>query len=233
MLKRRFPWIAQQNWRDVLFIHTPISERTLREFVPAPFQIDTYEGKAWVSMVLFQATNTRLRYMPEWFAYPPFYQMNVRTYVHFGKEQGVYFFSIHTDNQFAAMGGKVVSLPFRQAPMTIQKENDQFLFTADQLPVGGKGMLQCICQPNSPVFKSTPDSLSYFLTERYCIWMIRGNDLVKAPITHAPWRLQQASTSVWGNEDVSFPFTADTISHYAAYKHAMIHPFEKVGIYVR
>lgn len=182
MLKRRFPWIAQQNWRDTLFIHTPIAQQTLRKFVPAPFKIDTYGGRAWMSIVLFKATNSRLRYMPEWLSYPKFHQMNIRTYVHFGNEHGVYFFSCNTDSSFIASSGNFVSLPFRQAPMRIQKENDRFLFSSAQLPAKQKGRFQVVYEPQAPVFKPDTTSLSHFLTERYCNWMIRGNRLVKASI---------------------------------------------------
>lgn len=229
-LKRRFPWIAQQNWQDILFIHTPVSQRALRKVVPAPFTIDTYKGRTWISIVLFKATNSRLRYMPEWLSYPLFHQMNIRTYVRFGDERGVYFFSINTDRKLTALGGNAVSLPFRQAPMMIQKENDHFLFSGEQLPAGQKGMLQVAYQPHSPVFTSGTDSLSHFLTERYCIWMVRGSHLVKAPIIHTHWRLQQTYTSIQGNRHFPFPFTDETFSHYSAYKHAMIYPFENVGI---
>lgn len=232
-LKRRYPWIAQQNWRDVLFIHTPVSLQALREFVPAPFTIDTYDGRAWVSIVLFKATHSRLRYMPEWLSYPLFHQMNIRTYVHFGDERGVYFFSINTDRKLVALGGNTVSLPFRQAPMTIQNESDYFLFSGEQLPAEEKGSLQVAYHPYSPVFTPEPGSLPNFLAERYCIWMTQGSHLVKAPIIHTHWHLQQANTSFRGNRAFPFPFTDETVSHYSAYKHAMIYPFENVGIVSR
>src|SRR5699024_5987219 len=127
-MKRRYPWIAQQSWQDVLFIHTPVSPQNLRRFVPAPFKIDTYDGSGWMSLVIFRATNSRLRYMPKWLSYPPFYQMNMRTYVRFGNERMSSYSS----------GGRAVSLPFRQVPMMIRKENDRLLFRGDPLPVGQK-----------------------------------------------------------------------------------------------
>lgn len=230
MLNRRFPWVAQQNWQDILFVHTPVPKQTLRKMVPAPFKIDTYEGLGWMSMVLFKATHSRLRYMPAGLSYPQFHQLNMRTYVHFGNERGVYFFSINTDNHLAAAGGNIASLPFKQARMTIQKENEGFFFSGNHLPASQKGMLQVAYQPVSPVFKPEPFSLSHFLTERYCVWMIRGNRLVKSPISHAHWDLQQADTSIRENQHFGFPFTNDTFSHYSAYQHTVIYPFENVGI---
>lgn len=227
-MKRRYPWIAQQSWQDVLFIHTPVSPQNLRRFVPAPFKIDTYDGSGWMSLVIFRATNSRLRYMPKWLSYPPFYQMNMRTYVRFGNERGVYFFSLNTNSRLVSAGGRAVSLPFRQVPMMIRKENDRLLFRGDPLPVGQKGMLQGTYQPYSTVFEPKIDSLSHFLTERYCIWMIRNNHTVKVPINHKQWRLQQAYTTIQENQNIHF--TNDTFSHYCDYLHSVVYPFENIGI---
>ena len=229
MLQRRFPWIAQQNWQDILFIHTPISQHTLRNFVPFPFKIDTYEGKSWISIVLFKAKKSRLRYMPSWLSYPTFYQMNIRTYVRFGNERGVYFFSINANRLLAAIGGSAVSLPFNKASISINEQNDYFVFSGEGLPNNYKGTVQISYRPQFTTFKPEASSLAYFLTERYCIWMIRGNHLIKAPINHTSWQLQPAHTSIEKNNSFVFPITNDTFSHYSAFKHTVIYPFEYVG----
>lgn len=229
MLQRHFPWIAQQNWQDILFIHTPISQHTLRNFVPFPFKIDTYEGKGWISIVLFKAKKSRLRYMPSWWSYPTFYQMNIRTYVRFGNERGVYFFSINANRLLAAIGGSAVSLPFNKASISINEQNDYFVFSGKGLPYNRTGSVQISYRPQLTTFKPEPSSLAYFLTERYCIWMIRGNHLIKAPINHTSWQLQPAHTSIEKNDQFIFPITNDTFSHYSAFKHTVIYPFEYVG----
>src|SRR5699024_11745815 len=85
-MQQGFPWIAQQNWEDILFIHTPVPASVLQEYVPAPFTIDTYNGQGWLTLVLFRATNSRFRYFPSFLSYPKLNQMNLRTYVTFGGE---------------------------------------------------------------------------------------------------------------------------------------------------
>src|SRR5699024_6546490 len=107
-MKRRYPWIAQQSWRDVLFIHTPVSPQNLWRFVPAPFKIDTCDGSGRMTLLIFRATNCRLSYMAKWISYPPLYKMNMRTYVLFGNEAGVYFFSLNTNSQLVSAGGRAV-----------------------------------------------------------------------------------------------------------------------------
>lgn len=228
--KRRWPWVAQQNWQDVLFIHTPIAYEELRLLVPYPFEVDTYDGQGWISIVLFKATHSRLRCMPACLSYPSFHQMNIRTYVKFGNERGVYFFSINADSSMVKTGGNLASLPFSRANMTMQKVEDTIYFEANRLLENQKYMTFNVAyRPNSSVFTPHPDSLPYFLTERYCIWMFKGNTILKAPILHSHWNLQQANISVTESNNLPFPFTLDSFAHYAGFKHSFIHLFEKFG----
>src|SRR5699024_5156142 len=106
---------------------------SLRPFVPYPFEIDMYEDRAWVSIVLFQTTHSRLRFMPAALSFPAFYQMNIRTYVRFGDERGVCFFNIHVSNPIVQMGGEMVRMPFTTADMTMQNKKRKTFFEANQL----------------------------------------------------------------------------------------------------
>src|SRR5699024_8961642 len=161
--QRRFPWIAQQNWQDILFIHTPISQHTLRNFVPFPFKIDTYEGKSWISIVLFKAKKSRLRYMPGWLSYPTFYQMNIRTYVRFGNELGAYFLSSIANRLLAAIGGSAVSLPFNKASISINEQNDYFAFSGEGLPNNYKETVQISYRLQFTTSEPDASALAYYL----------------------------------------------------------------------
>ena len=228
--KRRWPWVAQQNWEDVLFIHTPVAHYLLRPLVPKPFEIDTYDGRSWVSIVLFQATHSRLRYMPSFISYPSFYQMNIRTYVKFGREPGVYFFSINTNSGFVNFGGRFVSLPFQNANLNMQQSQDTFYFEVNRQIKSNNNMLFKVAyEPHPASITPRVDTLPYFLTERYCIWMIQGKRIVKAPIFHSHWNLHDVKLSIKENRGLPFSFSEDTIVHYNAFKHAVIHPFEMFG----
>lgn len=230
--KREWPWVAQQNWQDVLFIHSPIDADQLRDMVPQPLEIDTYNGQAWISIVLFKATHSRLRYMPEILSYPPFHQMNIRTYVKLGNEhneRGIYFFSINTDHLLVKLGGRLASLPFLRANITMRKDNNAVHFEANRLFEMQRSQFSLVYRPKSPPFIPHPDSLPYFLTERYCIWMFKGDTILKAPIFHSHWKLQQAEMTIKESDNLPFSMNQDTFAQYAAFKHSLIHPFEKFG----
>ena len=230
-MQQGFPWIAQQNWEDILFIHTPVPASVLQEYVPAPFTIDTYNGQGWLTLVLFRATNSRFRYFPSFLSYPKLNQMNLRTYVTFGGESGVYFFSIHINSLVAALGGNFTALPFQLAPLFIQEKNNTVHITGHRLFREKQGHLQLSYQPDARSFQPEKASLPYFLTERYHIFTKRRNRIKKGTIYHNKWLLQQATLSVGECQHIPFPVTSSTFSHYSAKQSTFLYPFEKVGIF--
>jgi len=63
-----------------------------------------------------------------------------------------------------------------------------------------------------------PDSLEFFLTERYCLYTARRSELFRCRIFHAPWPLQRAELSSHHStmvEALGLPtITADPLLHY-------------------
>src|SRR5690625_858451 len=77
------------------------------------------------------------------------------------------------------------------------------------------------------------DSLKNFLMERYCIWNVRGKQIIKVPISHSKWTVQKLETDVKKNElfvNLKLPFTKP-ITYYCHDKHAKLYPFEILAIF--
>ncbi len=227
--KQGKPWFAQQNWEDILFIHKPVNPEHLKSFIPYPFEIDLYNNKAWVSIVLFRAKGSRLRFMPSYLSFPPYYQMNLRTYVRFGNERGVYFFKIHASNKLVNLAGNIVALPFSKANMVINKEKDKLLFKAKHLFNQRESKLSLTYKAQKKTINPSDDSLAYFLTERYAVLMIRDNSIIKAPIFHTPWNLNKAKISILDSKQMPFSLANNVVTHYANFKHTLIYPLEIIG----
>src|SRR5690625_5196117 len=105
-------------WQKILCLHLLVKELDLRMFVPITFMIDKFNETASISIVVFTADQSNFRYAPSLFAYPTFKQLNVRTYVRFGDERGVYFCSLYTNDWLVAKGGRTFGLPFSQIQMS-------------------------------------------------------------------------------------------------------------------
>src|SRR6266478_4990920 len=83
--------LFRADWRDVLFVHYSIDADVLAPHLP--FELDLFEGRAWLSLVAF----TQARFRPafggrlgEWLMRPVATHgfLNLRTYVRGGGASG-------------------------------------------------------------------------------------------------------------------------------------------------
>ena len=58
------PWAMSMRWTDLLFMHWPIDPAQMRQAVPGDFELDLYDGLAWVGVVPFRMRATRPRCQP-------------------------------------------------------------------------------------------------------------------------------------------------------------------------
>lgn len=68
------------EWRHLLMLNYDVERELLEPLVPAGTVLDTYKGKAYVSLVGFQFLNTRLKGLPIPF-HQDFEEVNLRFYV--------------------------------------------------------------------------------------------------------------------------------------------------------
>lgn len=235
---RQSPWIAQQIWENVLFLHWPISHKELRPYVPPPFELETYNGKAWISVVVFQAKHSRLRGMPTLLSYRSFMQLNIRTYVKCNGYSGVYFFSLDANSPLAVAGARTTfHLPYLHAKMSLEQTDNGMVYKSNReeqdFPTSS---FSVICHPlqNNTLFE--PTNLSTWLTERYQLWTIKGKKIFKGPLSHTPWKLHAAKVDVQATRLVPFLpdslFQTQPICHYSSLKHAYLHPFKQEGVFL-
>src|SRR5574340_8511 len=98
------PFVMWQNWLELLFAHWPIDPEEMRPYLPPTLTLDTYDGKAWLGIVPFRMSNVRPRFLPPlpWLSFFP--ELNVRTYVTYDQEPGVWFFSLDAARLLAVWG---------------------------------------------------------------------------------------------------------------------------------
>ena len=236
---RRWPWIAQQEWHDVLFMHWPVPYDLLKPYVPNPITLETFEGEAWISIILFRAEKSRPRYMPSIISYPSFLQMNIRTYVHFDGEPGIYFLSVDVNRLFTMVAAKrLLQLPYELADMKMEHLQNQLLFSSKRINQNHSDRKVIVkYRPLTNKVSHRKGTLSYWLTERYCFWMMFGNRIVKGPLSHEMWTLYHSELDVsMVKVFQSIPqkyLHNNPLAHYAKSMVAYLHPFEQIGIYKR
>lgn len=220
-----FPWVLTQKWNHLLMLHWPVSRALLEPHVPKRLEIDTYEDTAWISFIPFKVTNMRLRGLPKVPYFHTFNEINIRTYVTYKGNPGVYFFSLNANKWLNVIGPKLVFLPYYYAKITL-KQDASFHFTLESR----NEKFDCLYYPTSDLYVPSADSLDDWLLERYCFWIEKGKWLFRGDIHHDRWRVTEAKAHVNENSLASFlprsVFQEQPKLHFTEHKQAFVWPLK-------
>lgn len=184
-------WVWYQEWNRALFFHWKVDPEILKSFIPEAIQLDVYNNTAWVSLVAFTMEKIRPRYLPSVSLISDFHEINLRTYVTDGEHHGVYFLSIEAQKQLSAILSRRLSgLPYEKA--SIQRKSGYLsAYDADNSQTGNylKVDYRMEEQPK------TKTELDRWLTERYYLYLEKGNRLYRYAIHHKEWNLFKLKTA--------------------------------------
>lgn len=189
--------LTRQTWGKLLFIHWRIDAKLLRPLIPEALEIDTFDGSAWIAIAPFTMWDIR--------AFPPYipaipglnsaHELNVRTYVHYDRVPGVWFFSLDCNSRAAVLGARTFfHLPYYNAEIELRQDGqtiDYSLTRTDDPPAN----FAATWKIGESLPESHPSSIEFFLTERYCLYSEGSGQLYRARIAHQPWPLQTARLS--------------------------------------
>jgi uncharacterized protein len=188
------PWVMTQTWHDLLFAHWPLSSQVLRSRVPREFELDLFDGNAWIGIVPFRMTNVAPRGVSSLPWVSEFPELNVRTYVRVADRPGIYFFSLDAGSALAVLAARsLLNLPYYTASMAVTPRGSAIEYESRRDGTDGTAEFRASYHPTGPAFIPTPKSLEYFLTERYCLYHIgRRGVPYRLEIHHPPWALHPA-----------------------------------------
>lgn len=182
----------RQTWNDLLFAHWPLPPEELAQKIPAPLELDLFEGKAWIAVTPFHMTGIRARGFPALPGASAFPELNVRTYVRFAEKPGVFFFSLDAASQLAVWGARVgFRLPYFLADIEVRLNGERVRYHSQRQI--GQAELKARYGPTSEVRVREKGTVEHFLTERYCLYAANRERVWRAEIHHVPWPLQDAS----------------------------------------
>ena len=146
------PWVMTQSWHDLLFAHWKVDVRQLRSRVPSPFELDLFEGDAWLGVVPFYMTNVSPRGVPSLPWVSEFPELNVRTYVRVADKAGVYFFSLDAASALAVQAARtLLNLPYHTASM-MRVQTPQGIIEYHSSRGGAAAQFDATYAPASPAF---------------------------------------------------------------------------------
>jgi uncharacterized protein YqjF (DUF2071 family) len=177
-------------------MHWRVDLTGLRPHVPAPLEIETHDGDAWVSLVLFRL-RVRPRRLPFLPAVSNLVEVNLRTYVHWQGKPGIWFLSVHADNPWAIRLARLLTpIPYTYAVMRYLCLGRQFQFQAGySSPSGTLAVMTFLATEETSEAKE--HSLDEWLLERYRLFGCGGRAaLVQAEVSHDRWVTQGVAVSV-------------------------------------
>jgi uncharacterized protein YqjF (DUF2071 family) len=189
--------LLHQTWDRLLFLHWSLPPERLRPLVPPRLALDTFAGDAWIGLTPFTMWGIRPTFLPPLPWLSASHELNVRTYVHVDGVPGVWFFSLDASNLFAVVGARLgYHLPYFWARMTLHEEGPTIHYTSHRIHWGARPAdFEAVWTRGAPLPEAEPETLTFFLLERYCLYAARGAHLYRARIAHRPWPVCRATLS--------------------------------------
>src|SRR5690606_22641681 len=178
-----------------------------------------------------QSKHSQLRGVP--ISYPSFFQLNLRTYVNCNGHSGVYFLSIDANHLPIVLGGRWLSIPQYFADIKVINFNNRVSFSSQRSRSEAELFVEFSPLENH-LYTKHP-SLNSWLTDRYLMWFIWGDKIIRGTVSHDPWILKEALLNSYEIKGF-LPLLSEVdlknpLIHYAKRKHAYVYPFKVEGIY--
>jgi uncharacterized protein YqjF (DUF2071 family) len=215
------PWVMGQTWQRLLFAHWRVPSDVLRPHVPKTLLLEEWDGSAWLGITPFRVAGLRVRGLPPLPLASSFHELNCRTYVRAGDRPGIWFFSLDASSRAAVeVARRTYKLPYRFA--RIDAHGDSF----DVVRVGESASLTSRYRGLGQPTPARPDTLEYFLTERYCLYGDDGR--LRADIHHPPWPLEAAEGTLEESGISPVPLDGEPLLHYSERQDVVIWSPEQV-----
>lgn len=188
-----------QQWRDLLFLHWRVEPEMIQRTLPPGLFVDTFEGSAFLGLVPFFMREIRPRFVP---AFPPisnFLETNVRTYVHDANgTPGVWFYSLDASQPLAVLIARAFfKLPYFHARMSAQRHPAGGIHYTTQRRGLDTPPSVFHYQGSDRPHLAEPDTLTFFLVERYILFANPPSGLHTGQVHHVPYPVQPANVTRW------------------------------------
>lgn len=198
------PHLFSMTWRRGLFVHWPFDPDRVRPHVPEPLELDTRDGRAWISVLPFVLARVGLRGSPG-AARLTFPEVNVRTYVRVEDTPGLYFFDIDVGHPLVARLVRATTrLPCHEADATVRTRGEEVTVRSVRVRTpddreGPAGRLHATYRPEGEVYHAEPGTVDHWLVERRRLYDPTGRGVLYGEIAHDRWPLRRTDATVHHN----------------------------------
>jgi uncharacterized protein YqjF (DUF2071 family) len=192
--------VMYQQWRDLLFLHWTYPVASIQKTLPEGLFVDTFGDQAYLGIVPFFMRNIRPRCLPAVPGFSNFMEMNLRTYVYDrAGVPGVWFYSLEANQRLAVtLARRFLQFPNKLASMESSRSSAGAVHYRSAR-IGDEASAPSEFQYFAGVElpPSAPDSLEFFLLERYRLFACSGGRLWRGAVFHQPYPIRQAQVPTW------------------------------------
>lgn len=186
------------GWRQLLFANWAVDPAAVAARIPDGLDVDTFDGRAWLSVVPFTNEAIRPRGLPATVGMD-LPELNLRTYVTCEGRSGVYFFSLDAPRRLAVYAARRLHhLPYYHAHVEMESPGTEVQFTCRRCHPGARAAaLQVTYEPAGDAFVPDEGTLAGFLVDRTRLFAEAPDGTIRHTAVHHPsWRLTPATADI-------------------------------------
>lgn len=186
--------VMYQRWSDLLFLHWKVPVAQLAATLPPGLHVDTFQDEAYLGIVPFSMEKVRPRFLPTVPSLSSFLELNLRTYVYDENGRpGVWFYSLDANQPIAVeLARKFFHLPYQHAEMTAPKKEGFISYQSQRKSTDQVANYRY--RGEGEVRTASPDTLEFFLLERYLLFSTDKTGSIKiGQVHHRPYPFQEAN----------------------------------------
>ena len=188
--------VLRMRWENLCFLHWAWDPGEIQRALPPGLFVDTFDRQAWLGVVPFAMRRVHPRGLPcvPWLS--DFLELNVRTYVYDGQGlPGVWFFSLSCNQPLAVwMARRFFHLNYVHAEMAAEPAGRSLRYSARRR--GGDQSL-FVHGAAGPLEPASPESIEFFLVERYVLFSAAPGALFSGRVHHSPYQVGTAEVERW------------------------------------
>jgi uncharacterized protein YqjF (DUF2071 family) len=193
------PVFLSAEWRDLVMLNYQVDPSLLQKYIPHGVELDTFEGRTFVSVVGFRFLRTKLFGFLAMPFHSNFAEVNLRFYVrrHEGGEdrRGVVFIrELVPSATIAAVARMIYGEKYMSCPM-----RHQVVSTASRVSASYEWRFQqhhfrVIADAEGAPAEAPPGSFENFITEHYWGYSVRNKGAgLEYRVSHPPWKVWTAA----------------------------------------
>ena len=187
----RRAWLVQR-WRDLTFLHWPVSPSVVALLLPPGTRPDTLDGVTYAGLIGFRMVGLGPLRGPGVPHLGTFCETNVRLYSVDGQgRRAVVFRSLEAARLLPVLTAQAtLRLPYKWSRMRLTRDGDVFTYTSRRL-WPGRATSAFAVRAGAPIDEPTP--LEHFLTARWGLHTRAWGRTLHMPNEHPRWPLHRAA----------------------------------------